>query len=368
MKKYLKFAAFCLTMAVVAPLTTACSDDPKEEEVKADTTALQAELTACETLLANAKTTDYPQDAIDAFKKVVAAVKAGLEKNPSQTEVDNMLKQLEEAKVKFLAAAYDALPTDKMVCAWDFETEGDALKSNGVKDWEAVLTTGPKEIFGSDTQKPTFVEGVKGGKAINFAKGGHLEVANYTTGDLLKDELSIAVWVKPTTTTPGNYIISLNYWNTFKFNLQTENKPFFTAATKNADGTAGIIDADNEVAESVKNNAWTHLVVTISYKEHTMKFYVNGELTKTWDQTGKPQLANNAWYTDWKSACGKTLPLMIGMNTTYEEASAWSWFSKDTTAEQWLNDQCFQGAIDQLKVFTVALTDGQAKKLYNDEK
>ena len=126
MKKYFKLVAFCLAVTLVAPLMTSCSDDDDDKEVvKADTAALNEELTACTALLEAATTTDYPQTAIDAFRQIITAVKTGLEKNPSQTEVDNMLTQLQEAKATFLASAYDALPTDKMVCAWDFEKEGD---------------------------------------------------------------------------------------------------------------------------------------------------------------------------------------------------------------------------------------------------
>lgn len=361
MKKYFKLVAFCLAVTLVAPLMTSCSDDDDDKEVvKADTAALNEELTACTALLEAATTTDYPQTAIDAFRQIVTAVKTGLEKNPSQTEVDNMLTQLQEAKAAFLASAYDALPTDKMVCAWDFEKEGDNLVSNGVKPWTAVLKAGPAEIFGTDTQKPLFVEGVKGGKALSFDKGAHLEISDYTKGDLLKDELSLSVWVKPTKTVAGNYIISLNYWNTFKFNLQDENKPFFTVATEQ-----GIIDADNEMPQSVKENEWAHLVVVMSYKSHTLKFYVNGELTKTWDETGKPALASNTWAADYVSPTGKTLPLIIGASTTYEEAmAAWSdWFKPSVDAWDY-----FHGSMDQLKLFTVALTDGQVNKLFNDER
>lgn len=356
MRKFLKFVTLFLAVTLIVPIVTSCSEE-KTETSKADTAALTAELTACEAVLASATTADYPQEAIDAFKKVVAAVKAGLGKNPTQSEVDNMLKQLQEAKAAFLAAAFDALPLNQMVCAWDFETAGDNLVSNGTKGWTAVLKQGPAEIFGTDTQKPQVTEGVHGGKALSFDKGAHLEIADFTQADLLKDELSISAWVKPTKTVAGNYIISLNYWNTFKLNLQSENKPFFTVATEN-----GIIDADNEMPQSVKENEWAHLVIVMSYKSHSLTFYVNGEKTKVWDETGKPQLASNKWAADYASPTGKKLPLLIGACTTYEEASTWDWFSP---TNEW---DCFHGSIDQIKLFTVALTDGQVKKLYNDEK
>lgn len=358
MKKFFSMAVFCLVAALVAPVFVSCGDDDNEVvKNNADLTALTTELTACETLLAGAKTDDYPQTAIDAFKKVIDMVKTAVASDPTQTAVDNMLTQLTEAKNTFLASAYDALPSANLICAWDFdEGTGTTLTSTGTQKWDAVLTAGPTEIFGTDTQLPQFVDGIKG-KALSFDKGAHLEVANYNKNALLGSELTLSVWVKPTQTAAGNYIISLNYWNTFKFNLQDENKPFFTVSTNK-----GGVDADNEMPQSVKNNEWAHLVVIMSYTTHTLKFYVNGELTKTWDQEGKPALAGTTWNNEWASATGKTLPLMIGACTTYEEASTWDWFGPTSVWD------CFHGLIDQVKLFNVALTDGQVNKLYNDEK
>ena len=65
------------------------------------------------------------------------------------------------------------------------------------------------------------------------------------------------------------------------------------------------------------------------------------------------------------SPTGKTLPLIIGASTTYEEAmAAWSdWFKPSVDAWDY-----FHGSMDQLKLFTVALTDGQVNKLFNDER
>lgn len=351
-----------MAVTLVTPVVTSCSEDSKEETSVADTSALKAKVDECETLLNSATTDNYPEDAIENFRKVVEQAKAVLNSNPTQSAVDNLVTQLDKAKEAFLASAYDALPTDQMILAWDFETEGDEQVSTGTKAWKAVLAEGPAQIFGSDTSKPQFREGegVGGGNAFFFDNGAHMEVADVAEGELLKNELSISVWVKPVKTVAGNYIISYNYWNTFKLNLQNENKPFFTVATEQ-----GVIDADNERAASVKENEWAHLVVTMSYKDHQMKFYVNGEETKVWDATGKPQLASNAWAASYVSPTGNKLPLMIGACTTYEEAElAWTdWFSP--SKEAW---DCFHGTIDQVKIFTKALTKGQVKKLYNDEK
>jgi hypothetical protein len=56
---------------------------------------------------------------------------------------------------------------------------------------------------------------------------------------------------------------------------------------------------------------------------------------------------------------------MIGACTTYAEANAtWtSWVWARTPA----NWDGFIGAMDELKVYNIALTDGQIAKLYKDE-
>ena len=164
------------------------------------------------------------------------------------------------------------------------------------------------------------------------------------------------LFVKPDLTRPGNYIISYNYWNSWKFQLQEQNKPFFTVHT-NEDGW---VDADNESDFSAPNETWTHLVVTLDLTAKKLVFYVNGALTKEWDNTTKPGLTGNAPW-EYKN----TLPLLIGACTTYAEADAeWNW-DWGRTPEGW---DGFYGAIDELKVYNIALTDGQVAKLYKDEK
>lgn len=358
MRRIFKVAVFCLVTACMAPVFTSCSEDSNETvQNNADKKTINEELVTCKQLLASATEKDYPQTAIDAFKSVVTLVESALDKDPTQTAVDNMLTQLREAKATFIAAAFDALPLANLICSWDFDTEGTTLASTGTQKWNAVLKAGPSEIFGSDTNVPQFVDGIKG-KALSFSKGAHLEVADYNTSTLLGSELAISVWVKPAKTVPGNYIMSLNYWNTFKFQLQEENKPFMTFASDK-----GSADCDNEMAQSVPNDKWSHLTVVLSYTTHTLKFYVNGELTKTWNASEKEALSGTKWKTDWTSATGEKLPLMIGGCTTYAEASSWEWFTP--SPEAW---DCFYGLMDQVKIFNVALTDGQVNKLYNDEK
>ena len=196
---------------------------------------------------------------------------------------------------------------------------------------------------------PSWTDGVKG-KAVYFNKGAHLEVPY--TNSFLPANLTISVSVKPDELYEHNYIISQNYWNGYKLQTQGGGKPFFTY--KKIDG--GIIDADNETDNSIKVAQWNHIVVSVNATTKELKFYVDGTLTKTWTETDKNigpllQTLENAQ------------PFIIGGVATDAELAAN--FMEWTTAE---NLGYFKGAIDELKIYNIALTDGQVSKLYNDEK
>jgi len=355
MKKKIFKSAFIALVSFLC-LSTVMTSCDRDELEPADTTSLVALIDSCQTLVDNATLDDYPQEAITAFKNVLTTAKAAIvNKAITQTAVDNLVVQLRAARKTFLAAAYDAIPTSALVMGLSFdEGIGTQLTTAG-KAWTAVLKRGPVEIFGTATNLPSFVKG-KVGKAMYFNNGSHLQLSKYTASDLMGSQLSIAVWVNPDSTRAGNYIISYNYWNSWKFQLQEQNKPFFTIHT-NADGW---VDADNQAAFSAPNKTWTHLVVTLNMNTKVLTFYVNGVNTMEWTAASKPGLTGTG---PWQYK--NTLPLMIAACTTYAEAKAeWNWSWSETPAG-W---DGFVGSLDELKVYNIALTDGQVAKLYNEEK
>ena len=351
MKKILSFIAMAAFVAV--PMFTSCTDKEGDETVTADTTALEAEISACEELLADADGS-YPAYAISDLEEILNTVNEAMSSaGLSQTVVNNLLAQLQGAKETFLAAEFEAIPEANLLLAYDFENAtADPQVSSGSLAYEAALTAGPEGVFGTDTGLPTFVDGVNGGKAISFDKGSHLEISEFDYNAVLKDEFAISVWVKPTEIVAGNYVFSINKWNTCKLNIQNEGKPFFTP---NLDGNA--IDSDNETAGSVTTDKWTHLVVTISLTKDQMQFFVDGRLTKTWDTEGKPALAGSAWNIP-KDADNI---IYIGTSGAY--------VAGDTPVEpaKWESNESFNGAIDNLKIYDLALSAGQVAKLYSDE-
>lgn len=361
MKKNLFKNAFiaCASVVLFAAVFTACQTN--NPVAVADQTKLTALVDSCTTLLASSTVaTDYPAAATTAFQTALTNTKtAAASKAITQTAVDNLVVNLRAAKTTFMAASYSAIAPSAIIFGLTFdEGTGTQLTTSGSNAWTAVLTAGPSQLFSTNTGLPTFVTGHKG-MAMHFTAGSHLEISNYTASALMSTKLSIAVWVKTDSVRANNYIISYNDWYTWKFQTQDGGKPFFTVNT-----TLGGTDADNQLDNSVPNATWTHLVVSLDLVAGTETFYVNGVSTMVWTKTTKTNLGGTM--VPYTSVSVSKLPLLIGAGFTYAEASAvwpasWGW----NTIPNWAY---FTGSMDELKVYNIALTDGQVAKLYNSEK
>jgi len=88
-----------------------------------------------------------------------------------------------------------------------------------------------------------------------------------------------------------------------------------------------------------------------------LKFFVNGMLTKTWTESNKGVGPLTQTLTP------SAQPFIIGCVATDAELAAN--FMEWTTAA---NLGYFKGAIDELKIYDIALTDVQVLKIFNDEK
>jgi hypothetical protein len=315
---------------------------------------LAALIAACETQANAATSADYPQTAIDTYKATIATTKTAAATLLTEVQINNLNVNLTAAKKTFESQVYGFIDEALYLNAgWHFD-EGTGTTATAFSTVKHVATffKGNTVIMGANAKSPTWVEGVKGGKAVYLTGGAHLE-APYTTA-FLPTDLTISVWIKADELYENNYIVSQNYWNGYKLQTQGGGKPFFTY--KKADG--GIIDADNETDNSVKANQWIHLVVSVNGTSKELKFYVNGTLTKTWTEANKNIGALTQTLTG-----PDPQPFIIGCVATDAELAAnfMSW----TTAD---NFGYFKGAIDELKVYNIALADGQVSKLYNDEK
>ncbi len=350
MKNLMKLHTLLLMLFVSTALILGSCKDDDDDIVEGDKTELNALIAQAEAIAAAATTADYPQSAIDAFKATLQTIKDAAATKLTQTEINNLIVNLNNAMGTFNSQAYGYIDESVYLNAgWNFD-EGTGTTATAFSNVKHVATffRGNTVILGNDAMMPSWTDGVKG-KAVYFNKGAHLEVPY--TNSFLPANLTISVWVKPDELYEHNYIVSQNYWNGYKLQTQGGGKPFFTY--KKIDG--GIIDADNETDNSIKAGQWNHIVVSVNATTKELRFYVDGTLTMTWTEADNIgpllQTLENAQ------------PFIIGGVATDAELAAN--FMEWTTAD---NLGYFKGAIDELKIYNIALTDGQVSKLYNDEK
>jgi hypothetical protein len=353
MKNLMNVYALVLMLLVSSTMIlVSCNDD--DEIVEGDKTELNALIAEAEAMSDAATTDDYPQSAIDDFNATLETIKTASTEKLTQEEINNLVTQLTEAMNLFDSQAYGYIDESLYLNAgWHFD-EGTGTTATAYSTVKHVATffKGNTVILGANAKDPAWIAGVKGGSAVYLTGGAHLEVP-YTTS-FLPANITIAVWVKPDELYEHNYIVSQNYWTGYKLQTQGGGKPFFTF--KKVDG--GIIDADNETDNSIKAGQWNHIVVSVNATTKELKFYVNGTLTKTWTESDKGigPLTQTLTSPD-------PQPFIIGCVATDAELAAN--FMEWTTAD---NLGYFKGVIDELRIYNIALEDGQVSKLYNDEK
>lgn len=359
MKNILRISFVCVLCWTI--VFSSCSSDKKTDFIEGDTSALKVKITECYTTLNEASLLEYEQVSIDEFKKKIEVIdKVVTTEQVSEQEVINLTTHLNLALSRFLNSKMSEIPLEKLLASWNFDEDegGIELQSEGTRGLVATMATGPAEIFKTEISLPQFVEDGKN-KALYFKNGSHLEVRQYNPSDFLGKQLSIVVWLKPEVIKGGNYVVSLNYWENWKLQIQEQGKAFFTIHTN-----AGYTDADNEADLSVRAGVWAHVVISLDLDASSLTMYVNGgEKVKEWTNVQKPYLTG-AQASAYQSPLGELLPLMIGASTTYKQAkAAWGWdgWDKPTTWDH------FEGLMDEIKFYDTALNIGQVKWLYNLE-
>lgn len=359
MKNLIKQSTLMLMLIVGSALILgSCKKEPVV--VDGDHTALNALIVQADALAAAATTSGYPQTAIDAFKTTLASVKASNATKIPNGTITNLTTQLTAAMNTFKAQAYGFIDEALYLNAgWHFdEGTGTTATSFSAAHQVGTFTKGWTALLGSAAVLPTWIDGVKGGKAIYLHNGAHLEVP-YTTA-FLPASITISAWIKMDKIWENDIIVSQNYWWGYKFQTQGGGKPMLTERV-NATTVNDFDDGDPIVTPGV----WSHVVVSLNSATKILKFYINGELTQTYTETnGVGPLTQTLSFVDGANTY-TAQPFLIGCMATDAEIAAhpdnFSWI---TTA----NVGCFEGAIDELKIYNIALADGQVSKLYNDEK
>jgi hypothetical protein len=161
----------------------------------------------------------------------------------------------------------------------------------------------------------------------------------------------------------NNYMISMNRWNTFKFQIQDTPRAFFTAHVSgvntpplgtNKDST--IYDRDMNVGKISPLVKWHHYVVTFGGGHEV--FYVDGFLVYDWGATagqGVPGTIVNISANPVNLVIGQDLPTAK--------------YSTNSSSPYYVNyGAYFIGALDEVRVYKSILTPAQVTSIYTLEK
>ena len=152
----------------------------------------------------------------------------------------------------------------------------------------------------------------------------------------------MSLWIRRDTTYSDNYLISLNRWNGYKLQLQSNNFLFMTFRADN-----GYHDVDDNPG-TIPQNVWTHAAV--SYTSGAMKFYINGALVKTVNVTGVPLTLA----TPVNLAIGNQLPKSV--------------YTLTPSDFQYGGESFFTGSLDEIRFYNTALTDAEILSIYTIER
>lgn len=180
-------------------------------------------------------------------------------------------------------------------------------------------------------------------KAYGFDKGAYVEVPYNVK--LRPSSFTISLWVKRKTTSAGNYMISLNRWLGWKFQLQTSDFLYLTVNTDK-----GYVDLDDNPGV-VPVDTWT--MVTASFTNGAMNFYINGALTRKTEPTGGNPIALT---TPVNLAIGNELP-----KSAYD-------FSPTASDFAFWGANYFVGSLDDIRLYNKALSDAEVNSIYVMEK
>jgi hypothetical protein len=174
-------------------------------------------------------------------------------------------------------------------------------------------------------------------KAYYFDGGGNIEV-DYST-IINPGSITLSWWIYMEERPNNDYMISMQGWECYKVNLQTENKVFGTVTAEDPDTPGSFIvkDKDHDGVGLV-DSTWYHLAV--SFGGGHMKFYIDGVMVKDWDDVPNGNI---------KDISADPHNLVFGQNKPTSEFTG----AEGTTGE------FFKGKMDDIMIYNRVLTDAE---------
>jgi hypothetical protein len=348
----LKYIFYLVALTTVLGLFVSCSKkDSQAATYTTNKTALKAAIDSLTTVYNNSvggtKPGQYSVEAKAALDTAISlATQVNASNSYSQQEVNNALNSLLKAGAQFSTELLQEVSVANLVAFWKFS--GNTVDSSG-NGHNGILTTG---YVGSSTT--TAVDGAtlpqlvpdrfgRPNMAYYFNNGATVEVPY--SASLNPQNFTICLWLKRDGTSDGNYMVSLDRWNGYKFQLQGSNLPFLTVNTSTGDH-----DQDAGGSNAIDSaNVWRF--VAVSFTPGTEKFYIKDKLVSTATVTGVPLTVSSA------------INLTIGNELP---KSAYNMVNQNDPNYFW-GASYFRGTLDDIRFYNTALTDAEVRSIYISE-
>lgn len=338
-------------------LIAACSDDDKPSPAKnreeLATTIAEATVLA-ETSEEGTIEDQFQAGSIAELEAAIAsATDIFMDEDATQKQVNAANANLKSAIEDFMSKKVAPIAAEDLIGRWKFdEGTGTVALDDSPNGFDGTFKTGAA-TWGAGFPTWTTDRHGDAGKAIAFDDGANIEVPY--NSQLNPASMTISVWVNAAEVRADNRFIGLQSWIGYKFQLQTENSPFFSAGF--AGGTY-----DKSAETTLPIDEWHHLVVTFGDGETI--FYIDGDLAKTWSDTPNPMV----------SIADKPYNLVFGQDFPTDKYSAGDGANFNTVGHAdyhviplaW--GGYFHGSIDDIRIYKTPLTAGQVTSIYNNEK
>lgn len=346
-RKYFYTAAFLLLSVF---FIQSCKKDHTPAQPAADKARLNFVIDSLTTVANNAvegnQAGQYSEGAKSALlASLSVADSVNADKHYTQQEIDNTVENLMRAATSFNNLLIQEVSPANLVAYWKFD--GDAKDASGNGN-DGTLQTGwvgssaATATDGGTIPQLTTDRYGNANKAYFFDHAANVEVPYKAS--LRPNNFTITAWIKHSNTSAVNFIMSVNRWNGFKFQLQTNNFLYLTVLTDN-----GYKDVDSNPG-SIPENVWMHAAA--SYSSGTMKFYVNGVLVKTDGATGNPVTLANP------------VNLCIGNELPKDEYD----LNNSASPMAYYGADYYVGSIDDVRLYNKQLSDAEVNSIYVMEK
>lgn len=264
----------------------------------------------------------------------------------TQQEVDNAYANLVREGDTFSTQRILEVSPEFLMAQW--KLDGDATDATG-NGHDGMLKSGYLGTSAAPVDGGVLPELVsdrfgRANSAYSFDKAALIEVPY--ASELNPPQFTISLWVNLKDNSAGSYIISMNRWHGFKFNLNSTNVPFLTVAYN----SSSAYDRDAG-GGNLSVGTWTHLAV--SYTNGTEKFYENGQLIKTW--------------TDVPGAAF-TLSSPVNLSIGNELPKQYYDQSDSDSPNYFYGPNYWIGSMDDIRFYNTILTDAEVLSIYTLEK